>query len=178
MARPGKSRLRNKPRHRPSGRSARGSKGSSNLIWGALLALMFVGVFGGGMWVMRFLADRPTYDQATLCPSPGPTAAMIVLLDLTDPLSNVQASRLSALLDNMIDKAPAGTMISLGVVSEYNENWGARFSLCKPESGEAASTLYQNPTLIAQSFQQNFQNPLEASIFVMMQAKAAYSAPF
>ena len=173
MARSRKPRNRPRPRHRSAGRS----KGASNAVWGIALVAMIVGTFAGGIWVVNFLSDRPTYDVATLCPSEGPTGAMIVLLDLTDPLSRSQAMRLTALLESRIDKAAAGTMISLGVVSEFEDRWGAHFALCKPESGAAANTFYQNPALIAQAFRTNFQEPLTASIAEMMQATPENRSP-
>lgn len=59
-------------------------------------------------------------------------------------------------------------MIALGVVSEDSGNWGARFAKCKPATGEDASGLYENPTIIAERYAREFTDPIQDTLQAML----------
>lgn len=164
------SRRRPRRPHRHGARSHGSRKGGSTILWaGALAAVLLAG--GAAAWfVADVLTSREEVDEASLCPAAGPPSALAILLDLTDPLAPAQASRLQAILDREVAAAPTGEMISVGVVSEDPGRWGALFALCKPESGETANMLYENPRLIAERFEDAFRGPFEDLVDATMRA--------
>lgn len=151
-------------------------KDNNNIIY-FLGSVALVVAIGGVMFAAVSVGQKSGFDQDTLCEFSGPDHAKVLLLDLTDPLSPTQASRLKTLIDHEIEKSPANTMLSLGIVSDDPEDWGARFSLCKPRSGEEASDLYENPRMIAESYQENFERPLNAVLTSTLNASEASSSP-
>lgn len=161
-------------------RRRRGGKGkkrnSSVLSWVALAGVVAVAI-ALGVVVVRTIMNVPQYDEATLCPVEGPTSSLVVLLDLTDPVSETQARTLNRILEQRIDATPAGTLISVGVVSENPDEWGAQFTRCKPEMGENANVIYQNPGLIAEQFEMGFRLPLRSALDEMLDSEEQSQSP-
>jgi hypothetical protein len=154
------------------------SKSRSSGTFGYLLgSVALVVVIGGVMFAAVKVGQEVGYDESTLCEVNGADHAKVVLLDLTDPLSPTQASRLKTMIDQEIEKSPANTMLSLGIVSDDPQDWGARFSLCKPRSGADASDLYENPRMIAKNYRDHFERPLSAALSSTMSASEASSSP-
>ncbi|WP_420857874.1 hypothetical protein [Marivivens marinus] len=162
---------------RGAGRGKRRSRrNGSDLKWFALIAVLASIVVGGFLasdYYMRELA----VDDETLCPVDGPEHATLVLLDLTDPISAAQSSRLRTILGGEIARAPAGTMFSVGVVSEDPTNWGARFARCKPQQEENANPLIQNPRMIGERYNDEFIVPFDQAIGTLLTVEAENSSP-
>ena len=164
-------------RRRPRGRRKVQGGGGARAAWIVALALVLGGAGVAAYAVVAYLGGRPNFDDATLCPQDGPPAALAVLLDLTDPLGPAQAARLRTLIDAEVARAPVHAMVSLGVVSADEADWGARFARCKPATGDDASLIYENPALIAERFEAEFQAPLSATIDAMMAGQAQDRSP-
>lgn len=162
---------------RRRGRSRGGRQATSNLAWGALLAALVAIGFTGGYFAWNYASSRPSIDELTLCPNSGPVGAFVILLDLTDPLTQQQGARLRALLETRISGLPQDTMISFGVVSNDESRRGALFSSCKPADGSEASRIYENPTLIAKRFEQDFVHPLRVGLDEAMRAGVEDRSP-
>jgi hypothetical protein len=162
---------------RRRGRSRDGRQAASNLAWGALLAVLVAIGLTGGYFAWNYASSRPSIDEVTLCPESGPVGAFVVLLDLTDPLTQQQGTRLRALLETRIAGLPQDTMISFGVVSNDETRRGTLFSSCKPADGSEASRIYENPTLIAQRFEQDFMRPLRDGLDEAMRAGVEDRSP-
>ena len=118
----------------------------------------------GGYRFFQATSSRPTYDETSLCPEDGPSGEIVILLDLTDPLTPQQGTRLQTLLDRIIRSSPDDTMISFGVVSSDPGQRGARFARCKPRTGKDASAIYENPALIGQRFDEEFLEPVQTGL--------------
>jgi hypothetical protein len=99
-------------------------------------------------------------NPLTLCPGRGPASYLLVLLDVTDPLSMLQTTTLKSRIDAAVASAPVGTMMSVGVVSTDGARIGSQIGLCKPKPPEAASQLSENPRLIAERSEEKFLNLL------------------
>ena len=163
-------------RKRPS-RVRKGKKRDSAVLSWIALAVVVAVAIGVGAFVVRTVMNVPEFDEATLCPVDGPTSSIVVLLDLTDPVGDTQALTLSRILDARVDAAPPGTLISVGIVSEDPEDWGAQFSRCKPETGENANVIYQNPDMIAERFESGFREPLRSALAGMLEAEEQSQSP-
>lgn len=159
-------------------RNSRRNRGTASTVgWAFLLAILIVvsGTVGYCAW--SYASSRSLVDEVTLCPEDGATGALVVLLDLTDPLTPQQGARLRTLLDNRIASLPQGTLISFGVVSNDTGRRGSLFSSCKPADGSAASQIYENPSLIGARFQEEFVAPLRAGLDEAMRAGVEDRSP-
>ena len=163
-----------KNRRRQSGR--RGGKQPSNFGWYLVIACAIAIIGGGFFWAER-MKKQGQIDTVTLCPTTGPLGAKAVLLDLTDPITVSQAKRLRAMLDSEIATAPSGTIISVGLVSAEEDNWGAKFSRCKPQNKSDASALTQNPQLIGERYNDEFLVPLSEALDLMIGGNPENSSP-
>ena len=165
-----------KPRRRtPKRRRNRGGR-TGNGFWYLAIAVciaLVVGAFTGS----QFLISKNEIDKNTLCHASGALNVTVVLLDLTDPLSETQQSRLKAIIANEISSSSTDTMISIGVVSENPSGWGAKFTKCKPETGEDANALYENPTIIAERYAREFTGPLQTTLASMLKGEPENQSP-
>lgn len=164
--------MSSRPRKKRRARKKQQSQAPWFMLIGACVALI-----GGALAFVAVQMSGQSYDEATLCEGETADHVTIVLLDLTDPLSRTQASRLKTMLDQEIDRSPTDTMMSIGVVSEDAEEWGSRFAKCKPPTGDQANALYQNPRQIADRYRSEFRQPLENTLSDMIRASEADSSP-
>lgn len=166
-------------KRRPTRRSSSRRRGSSSLNtigWGAVIVLV-VALVIGGFWLADRQKKANATDAVTLCPVEGPTGAMVALLDLTDPLTRSQANQLQTWLGDEIAASPWGTMLSVGVVSEDPSDWGARFAKCKPQTAEDANPLIQNPSILGETYNDEFLVPLRETLDEMMQSETQDTSP-
>ncbi len=157
-------------------RRSRRKAASRNWLWYlAIGACVFL--IGAALVASRMLIDASRVNERTLCHSDRPSDALVILLDLTDPLSVTQQARLRSIVDSLILQASADTMIAMGVVSEDPGRWGPSFAKCKPATGEDASHLYENPTLIAQRYRQEFRDPVDGLLDEVLRGDAESQSP-
>ena len=166
-------------RRKRSGRTARrrNYEKASGIGWGILLVTLVIGGLTGGYFAWSYASTRTVLDEATLCPEDGPAGALLVLLDMTDPLTPQQGARLRTLLEARVAGLEEGTLISFGVVSSDDSKRGSLFSSCKPADGSEASLVYENPVLIRARFEDEFLEPLRAGLDGAMRAEAEDSSP-
>ena len=155
----------------------RSGRGAGGLLWGILIATV-LSIVGLGYYLFVGLQDGLRTDSVSLCKEPsGPGAVMVIVLDTSDPLSTNQTSRLRLELERLVANAPSNTMISVGVVSYDEIERGHRFGLCKPLQGEEANALYQNPSLIAERYENGFRKPFRNVINEMLLAEEQNKSP-
>ena len=175
---PGKPMVR-RPRDtrvRRSGRGRGGGPATSNLKWYALIVLVVLTIAGIGAAFLQ-IRKSAALDEATLCPESGPKEVLVVLLDLSDPLSPVQRNRLESELVRRFEETPDGTMISVGIVESDLNSSGIRFGLCRPSAGGEANPLYQNRQLIEQRYRSEFLEPLENALEAMFEGEVQGTSP-
>lgn len=136
---------------------------------------MAIAALGGAFWLVRAL-DAPTLDAA-LCPPGGPTSALVVVLDLTDPVEPAQLSAIESRIMAAVNGAAPGAFLAVGLVHPDSASRGARFALCKPKSGAAANELYENPRMIEAEYAMKFEAPLQDALAEMIPAGTADSSP-
>ncbi|MCY4237087.1 MAG: hypothetical protein OXC93_01815 [Rhodospirillaceae bacterium] len=151
------------------------TKWLKNALWYFLAALVIVILVGmAALWFQ----NRSEGTGENLCPAKsGPAAGLAVLLDLTDPLENVQIERLRGILDRRIAEAVPNTLIAVGAVHADTGARGADFALCKPESGERANEIYENPRMIAERYRKKFRLPFDKILERMLRSPKADSSP-
>lgn len=156
---------RNSSYGKPSrrGRGYGRKRGSGNIGWYVAIAACILAI-AGVLIVSQTLLSRSKINETTLCHAGGPVNVTSILLDLTDPLSDTQQTRLKTIIENEIATSTMDTMIALGVVSEDPQRWGSFFAKCKPATGEQANALYENPALISDRYQREFLIPISDKI--------------
>jgi len=165
-------------RRKKSGLTRRQNTGRSGSVipYVAIVAVIAV-VTGLGYLAFRVSSERAEIDQASLCQKDQVQDQLLILLDLTDPLSQTQAQRLVRILDEVVETETADSLVAVGIVSEEPAAWGARFQKCKPKTGREANQLYENPTLIQERFEEEFRRPLYQVIDAMMKQPEQDTSP-
>lgn len=136
-------------------------------------------VLGGLSYVAYDMnANRPTYDEETLCPTGQLNAHTAVVIDKTDLYTPAQAERISDLILFSRDQLAEFERLSLFELNEsgrlQNTN---QFSLCNPGRGDQANQLYENPSRIEVRYQALFEEPLQEALADLIEPKDSPSSP-
>jgi len=145
---------------------------ASLLLFGAAV------IFGGFGYLYWKSTSKAQLDAKTLCPESGPTGQLAILIDMTDPVSVTQLRFARSALDNKIETAALGTLITIGVVNpEDTAREQAFLSVCKPPSKAQADQLIENPTMIQRRYEEVFQKPLDEMLTRLLTVSQADSSP-
>jgi len=157
----------------PSVRRRR-SGGRDGLMMVVVIAVTLVLL--GGAAAAYFLTRPQPVDAASLCPRAGPVAIHAVLIDRSDPISPLQATRVRQVLDAAVLDAAPGTRFALYVAdSDGRAALAPLVALCNP--GRDANPLYQNPRLIRERFDRDFKARLDAAIGSLLVPSTRESSP-
>lgn len=118
-------------------------------------------------------------DSETLCPIASPSPEYVALVfDKSDAYNPIQQHFLKRFFSEFKKHLLPGTKISVYVIdSQLKEHISADFVVCAPRTGQDANAFYENPKLIRQRWQQQFEQPLDKVINGYMQAGEADSSP-
>jgi hypothetical protein len=120
----------------------------------------------------------PVIDEATLCPENGPEAHLAILVDTTDPMSLTQLEAARQQIERKIAEVAVHTRISFSTVNPSGTiRKETFFSMCKPQTGEEASVITQNPRLIEERFQAEFAEPVQEAMDALLSVPEAESSP-
>ena len=133
------------------------------IIAGVCIVLLLVAV-GAGIFWFKHTQPEPL-DAVTNCPRIDgkihPTGILTILVDETDPLTELQEETFRIKLNNLISSVPDGTMVSIyAMKAESNDKHGSLINLCKPADGSKASELTENKKLMKQRYVKNFLRPM------------------
>lgn len=134
-------------------------------------------IMGGAFYYQSSLEKASAIDEVTLCPKAGPVAMDSILIDLTDNLAPVHVAKLEQILDQKIKAAPAGTLFTVGVVTDDRSELGAQFSLCKPKSGADVSAMNQNVRLVEERYEHKFLQPMKGILEGLLEPHEAKESP-
>lgn len=157
----------------PSTRRGRGAS-SKGLAMAAVLGLTAL-LLGGGAAAYLMTRKEPI-DPATLCPRAGPVAVHAVLIDRSDPISPLQATRVRQVLDAAAFGSQPGTRVALYVAeSDGVAALAPVLALCNP--GREANPLYQNPRLIREKYERDFKARLDSAISALLSPSTRQTSP-
>lgn len=143
----------------------------------AVVAIIVVTVLVSLILYFYVQLSSKKIDEDSLCPINGEVGYLAIVLDLTDPLTSQQTIRLKREIKRLINLQEEGTLISVGVVHFDEAKQGSEFSICKPASGEEANNLYENKSLIEETYLKEFKGPLHTRIDAMMYAEELPNSP-
>ena len=142
----------------------------------AIVASALAGVALVGFFAAPSLLRGPPRDQETLCPKTGPIGQTLILVDKTDPWSEVQAGRLKTLVKQIGETLPADRLLSIYVFSDvFEPGFPALVSLCNP--GRTASELIGNPRREYVKWVEKFGRPLDEALKVLLQPAKGNQSP-
>jgi len=120
---------------------------------------------GGAFWRFVTARDAVRIDPHTLCPD-APRGYVIILLDVSDALNNVQRAAVRNELSGVEEEINTYDRVRIFVIGSATRGDlpTALFDRCKPPSGRDASGLTQNPLHIHERWQTEYQQPLEAAL--------------
>ena len=125
---------------RTSSRRSRG-RGSSFSLGPILVWLLALIIAIGGIASYVLLKQEPL-DKQTMCPRSGPDGVTVVLLDVSDPLSNAQEAKLDRLLKSKKQPiVPKGHRLDVYLLPESKQKAERIISICSPGSFESASNV-------------------------------------
>lgn len=159
----------------PRDYGVRQPKTGNGKTWALGLATVFIAAVGVGSLGWTQL-NRVPLDTGTSCPIAGPTAVHAILLDQSDPITPLQAQRLSQIVDRVIDEASIGERIDLYVLTaDGTQALTPRLSLCRPKS--EGSIWTENPKRIHDRYVARFRQPLDETLKALMTPSPAKTSP-
>jgi len=137
-----------------------------------VLLLSVVGYF----W-FRAVASHRSLDKVTLCPvDPGSVA--VLLVDVTDPMNLPQRQDFSNQLDRLIDEIPRYGKLTIAKVDPVGDRLLTPvITRCNPGSGRDVSDVDGNPAQLQKMRQEQFLEPLRASLDSVLAASGAKQSP-
>jgi hypothetical protein len=137
----------------------------------ALIALL-----GGLYWKSESL--KVEIDKETLCPlKQAPAEVLVVLLDVSDQLSEPQLIKIENEVERLRDTLPRWGRIEIYVVARGGERLTVPvIQLCNPGTGDDMNDIYQNPDL-AQKRWQAFAQVLRDRITALMHLPDTGTSP-
>lgn len=142
----------------------------------AIVASVLAGVALVGFFAAPSLLRGPPRDEETLCQKTGPTGHTLILVDKSDPWSEVQAGRLKRLVKQIGDELPAERLMSIYVFNDiFEPGFPPLISLCNP--GRTASELIGNPRREYLRWVEKFGRPLDEALTVLTQPAKGNQSP-
>lgn len=108
-------------------------------------------------------SDEIARSEATLCPSSGSSTALVVLIDASGPMSDVQARAARTAILNRLSELPIDTLVSILAVSPLSEKHD-QVSRCRPPQQQDVDRRVANPRLAQVSYDENFLAPITAQL--------------
>lgn len=138
------------------------SESNTGLVIGTILfGLCSIGLVGAFFWFQAEANSKPKLDKVTMCPVTGPKAITAVLLDVTDPISDVTALDLRNQFQDIVKAVPEGGLIEVYALTDEQGKLGQTFSGCNPGDGSSEDDITGNKRLAKERWEKGFQRPLD-----------------
>lgn len=125
-------------------RSRRGGSSVGTIIGIIVLVIAIVGAVGGYSVLWYKAKAAPTLD-ADLCPESGATSATAVLLDVTDPISEITKLDLKREFQRIVSDVEQHGLIEVYLLTDVEGKPERTFHGCNPCDGESADPWTSNP---------------------------------
>jgi hypothetical protein len=155
-----------------------GSNGSGRKI-AMLTATLIVAVAAGGTLLYLSKRSRVVIASETLCPTDRPVAELdVVLLDVSDELTDVQILSIKNHLKRLQDRVPKFARIEAYTLAEAARPEPKSFvQICNPGNGEEMNRLYQNPELARRRWEVGFASRLNDEMNRLLKAPPDPESP-
>ena len=141
-----------------------------------VLGIILIAALVAGIIYVRTL--HVDLDKETNCPIAGPTAVHVVIVDRSDPISPLQAQRVTQWAELAKASAEAGTRFDIYVFEGDTQNeLLPLLTTCAPEQPRDANPLYQNPENIRKRYETKFADVFDKTIAGLLHATTRPSSP-
>jgi hypothetical protein len=139
----------------------------------SLSVLVLASILGASVW-KRYSAVP--HDKLSGCPATGPVAVHAILIDRSDPLTEVQAQRLTQLVETTAQNALVDERIDLYVLTSGKGTVATpEVSLCRPRS--EGDPFTENPERLRRIFVNRFVEPVQAALKRLETPQEAPNSP-
>lgn len=148
-------------------------------MWGFFLIVLVIFItVTFGIILLSAKSKTTTLDRKTLCPAKGIVGKTAILIDRTDPLTNMQQQELKIYLNDIKTSIPIHAAISIyGMDKAMPDRIEPEIYLCNPGKGENKSPWLSNPALIKKVWQKKFSNQLDDIINRLMEPLEIPNSP-
>lgn len=140
-----------------------------------LVAFILISV--GGFLVLRHKAMLNASLDADLCPTDGPTSVTAVLLDITDPISEITKVDLKRQFQKAVADVEKGGLIEVYALTDSEGELQRTYRGCNPGDGDGADELTSNPKRIQERWEKAFNKPLKDIEDQMGEGKEGKQSP-
>ncbi|MER8523169.1 hypothetical protein NKH56_28080 [Mesorhizobium sp. M1076] len=140
----------------------RRSQGNTGLILASAgLAVLIVALLGGFAYLKIKASDHVPLDKTTMCPETGPIAVTVVLMDTTDPITDITKSKLKTEFDKVVSSLPIGGLMEIYNLTDVQSQLTPLFAACNPGDGSEVDEMTDNPRLRKKRWKEAFDDPLQ-----------------
>lgn len=127
-----------------------------------LVGILLLVALGAGAWWLR---NSKVHLDAENCPTTGPRAVHLVMIDRSDPISGQQAQRIRQYIQKAKDEAAFGTRFDIYTFEGNVQNeLRPVLRVCAPGRPEEANALIENPELIRKQYDERFSATIDKTI--------------
>lgn len=143
-------------------RKKRKSESSSVFIlFGILFAILSFAIIAGYLVLRTQASSEVALNEENLCPVNGPNSITAILLDVTDPISDITGLDLRNEFQSLISTISKGSLIQVYALTEKEGELELTFSGCNPGDGQSVSEWTNNPRIAQERWEKGFQRPLD-----------------
>ena len=142
----------------------------------AIAGSILAGLVLVGFLAAPSLLRGPPRNSETLCLETGAVGHTLILVDKSDPWSEVQANRLKQLVRKIGADLPADRMISINVFNDsFEPGFPPLIALCNP--GRTVSEWIGNPRRDYLRWRERFGKPLDDALTTLVQPAKGNLSP-
>lgn len=146
------------------------------IVGGTVLSLLSMAVIGGYFY-LRSTASTVELDKASLCPKTGAETVTVVLLDVTDPISDITAVDLRNEFQQLVASVPPRGLIQVYSLTDQEGQLILNFSGCNPGDSSTVDEWTNNPRMAQQRWEEGFETPLRAISGNLSEGQAGKQSP-
>lgn len=142
-----------------------------------LVATVAAVLVAGFVYLTERRAETAQLDPNTFCPRSGPTSVQAVLIDRSDPLTELQLEALRRHVMYWAEQVPKYGALRIYEVGVGGALLRPTVDICNPGDGSDASTINSNPTLLRKRYRDKFLGPLELMLSAMRTDREQATSP-
>jgi hypothetical protein len=145
----------------------------------AAVALVVATAFAAsaGLYLWLTAPRPPARDQTTFCPTDGPRAITVMLLDTSDPLPEATKEDATRRLTDIADGLPEYALLDIRILDPASPAGRQVFFLCNPGDGRGLNEFTGNPRLAQKRWRERFRAPLDQALNRSLIPNASETSP-
>jgi len=158
-------------------RKSRNGGGSLGAILGIIALVVVIGISVAGYSMLWYKANAGPTLGADLCPEDGASSVTAVLLDVTDPITDITKLDLKREFQRIVAGVEQHGLVEVYLLTEVESKLERTFHGCNPGDGASADPWTTNPKKIQQRWEQAFNEPLKKIEEKMGDGSSAKQSP-